>query len=522
MQQVRRALLSVSDKRGLVPFARGLAERGVELISTGGTARALREGGLSVRAVHDVTGFPEMMDGRVKTLHPAIHGGILARRDRDDDLAALGAHGLQTIDLVVVNLYPFEQTVAKEGVSRAEAVEQIDIGGPTLVRAAAKNHAFVGVVTSPDAYDDVLAALAEHDGGLPETLTRRLAADAFLHTARYDAAIAGWMAERVAADEGEDDPMPRVFGRPLVRRASLRYGENPHQAAGLYGDPGEPEGLARSVQLQGKEMGYNNWLDADAAFGLARDLGPEGVVVVKHLNPCGAARSSTSLLEAYEKARACDPTSAFGGIVATAGVVDAELAETLASTFLEVIVARDVADDAREILARKKNLRVLTLDEAGWLRPERDLLVRPVSGATLVQEADLTPDDVRGAKVVTERAPTDEEWAAMSFGWTVCRHVKSNAIVFSRGDRTAAIGAGQMSRVDSSRIAVIKAQDTLEGSAVASDAFFPFPDGVEAAAEAGATAVVQPGGSIRDDRVIEAADRLGLAMVFTGRRHFRH
>ncbi len=522
MVRVRRALLSVSDKRGLVELGRGLTELGIELVSTGGTARALQAAGLAVRTVSDLTGSPEMMDGRVKTLHPRVHGGILARRDNPGDLAALRAHDIGAIDLVVVNLYPFQETVARPDVTMADAVEQIDIGGPTMVRAAAKNHAFVGVVTSPDDYGRVLEALAGHDGALPDTLRAELAAAAFLHTAGYDSVIAGWLGSRVHPGS-EPEAAPAVWGQPHTRRHALRYGENPHQPAALYTPPGPATGLVRARQLQGKALSYNNWMDMDAAFQIARDLGPRGIAIIKHANPCGAAVSTGSLLEAYERARACDPVSSFGGIVCTQGVIDEPLAAALAETFLEVILASGVTDSAQKWLSRKKRLRVLTLDAAGWGRDEHTWLPRPVSGGLLVQRADPGRDDVRGAgRVVTERAPTEREWSAMAFGWTICQHVKSNAIIFSHADATAAIGAGQMSRVDSSRVAVLKATSSLEGTALASDAFFPFPDGVEAAAEAGATAVIQPGGSIRDEEVIARANELGLTMVFTGRRHFRH
>ena len=522
---VARALLSVSDKTGLIPFARGLAARGIQLISTGGTARAMAEAGLDVVSVADITGFPEMMDGRVKTLHPAVHGGILAREDRPGDMQALGAHGFRTIDLVVANLYPFEATVARSGVTFAEALENIDIGGPTMLRAAAKNHRFVGVVTNPADYATILGALEANDGDLPSPLRLRLAADAFLHTARYDSAIAAYLGGQLDAVESPEAPpaAPRVWGAPLERVSTLRYGENPHQTAGLYVPAGPRQGVAAAEQLQGKPLSYNNWMDLDAAFQLARDLGEGSVAVIKHTNPCGAAVSLVSLRDAYDKARACDPTSSFGGIVATPGVIDEEFAGVLTETFLEVIVASGVTEAARDVLARKKNLRVMVVPEAAWQAPaEGALLPRPLAGATLLQTADVLREDVRSCNVVTERQPTEEEWAALTFAWKVSGHVKSNAIIFSRGDRTVAIGAGQMSRVDSSRIAVLKAQSELAGTAVASDAFFPFPDGVEAAAEAGATAVVQPGGSIRDAAVIEAANRLGLAMVFTGNRHFRH
>lgn len=522
MKPVRRALLSTFDKSGLVPFAQALVERGVSLISTGGTARALREAGLEVANVSEITRFPEMMDGRVKTLHPAVHGGILARRDLDTHMEALKEHDLETIDLVVVNLYPFEATIAQAGVTLPEAIEQIDIGGPSMLRSAAKNHAAVGVVTDPEDYADVLSSMDANDGVLEPGLLRRLAQKTFVLTARYDSAIAAYLGDAVDADEDVEDAMPRAWGKPLVRKQVLRYGENPHQRAARYASPGEPTGLARALQLQGKELSYNNWLDMDGAYAVARDLGPEGIVVVKHTNPCGAARSEAGLLDAYEKARAVDPVSAFGGIVATMGTIDEALAATLSETFLEVILASSVTEEAKAVFARKKRLRVLTLDEAGWSTEELPAVPRAISGGVLVQEDDLIEEVVRSCEVVTQRQPTEEEWQAMTFGWALCRHVKSNAIVFAHADRAAAIGAGQMSRVDSSKLAVMKATDSLEGSIVASDAFFPFPDGVEAAAEAGATAVVQPGGSIKDADVIAAADRLGLAMVFTGRRHFRH
>jgi len=522
-----KALLSVSDKTDLVPFAQGLAEFGYELVSTGGTARKLRDAGLHVTPVSDLTEFPEMMDGRVKTLHPRVHGGILARRGTDD--AVLSEYGIGTIDIVVVNLYPFEATVAREGVTLDEAVEQIDIGGPSMVRSAAKNHKWVTVVVEPADYDVVLASLKE-GGEVAAALRNRLAAKAFLHTARYDSAIAAHLG--AAYDpEGDDAKVPAVWGRPVTRVNALRYGENPHQSAGLYVD-GEARGLSVAEQLQGKALSYNNWIDADAAFRLASDLGPEGVAIFKHTNPCGAALSSGSLVEAYRKARDCDPVSYFGGIVGTRGVVDEGLAQDLVERFLEVIVCGGVTDAARAILAKKKKLRVLVVPEAAWaLAQEAVLQPRPISGGLLLQQADGLVQDVRSCSVVTERQPTEAEWAAMAFGWKVVKHVKSNAIVFAQADRTVGIGAGQMSRVDSSRIAVAKSKGwdvpdfkvlSLEGSAVASDAFFPFADGVLAAADAGASAVIQPGGSIRDKEVIEAANSRNLAMVFTGHRHFRH
>jgi phosphoribosylaminoimidazolecarboxamide formyltransferase/IMP cyclohydrolase len=519
LNDVKRALLSVSDKAGLVDFAKGLAGHGVQLISTGGTKRVLEEAGLEVASVSTLTGFPEMMDGRVKTLHPHVHAGILARANNDADSSELEAHGIAAIDLVVVNLYPFREAIEQPGVTRSEALAKIDIGGPTMIRAAAKNHPRVTVVTSPEAYPALLESLDEHDGRIPIKVRERLAGDAFLHTAQYDSAIASYLQTQMDA---EVSAPPAVWGEPLERSETLRYGENPHQAAGLYVPSGKRRGLALASQLQGKALSYNNWLDMDGAFCLARDLGPTGVAVIKHTNPCGAARSETSLLDAYRSARACDPTSSFGGIVATRGTVDAPFARELVETFLEVIIAGRVTAEAQEVLSGKKRLRVLTAEDAAWEQEKSVWLPRPVAGALLVQENDALRQDIRGCRVATNRSPTEEEWLAMEFGWMVVKHVKSNAIVFTRSDRTVGIGAGQMSRVDSSRIAVMKAQDSLEGTAVSSDAFFPFADGVEAAAEAGATAIIQPGGSIRDDEVIAAADRLGLTMVFTGHRHFKH
>lgn len=537
-----RALLSVSDKTGIVAFGTALVAHGYELLSTGGTARVLREGGLSVTDVSEATAFPEMMDGRVKTLHPMIHGGLLGREGIDD--AVMAKHGIGRIDVVAVNLYPFEATVAREDVTVDAAVEQIDIGGPSMVRSAAKNHRRVTVLVDPLDYDAVAAELAS-ETGVTQALRSMLAAKAFLVTARYDAAIASYLADHsvdttdAAGGQGNaqqappknESALPSVWGRPLFRTASLRYGENPHQSAGLYTD-GTATGLATAVQTQGKALSYNNWIDADAAFRLAADLGPDGVAIFKHTNPCGAARSSDSLASAYELARACDPVSYFGGIVGTRGIVDADLARVLVESFLEVIVCAGVDSDAAAILSRKKNLRVLTVDGQAWaMAAVSELMPHAVSGGMLIQQSDSLVQDIRSCRVVTMRQPTDAEWEAMVFGWRVAKHVKSNAIVFAQSDRTVGIGAGQMSRVDSSRIAVAKSRGwdvpdferlSLDGSAVASDAFFPFADGVLAAADAGATAVVQPGGSIRDAEVIAAADSRDLAMVFTGHRHFRH
>jgi phosphoribosylaminoimidazolecarboxamide formyltransferase/IMP cyclohydrolase len=523
---VRRALLSVSDKTGVVDLARGLAERGVELVSTGGTAKALREAGLAVRDVAEVTGFPEMMDGRVKTLHPAIHGGLLGVRDDPGHAAAMAAHGIGAIDLVVVNLYPFEATVTR-GAARDEVIENIDIGGPSMVRSAAKNHAYVAIVTDPADYAELLAELDAKGGATGLDLRRKLAAKAFAATAAYDAMIASWFA---FADQGQMFPQTLPF---ILERGGeeLRYGENPHQKAAFYAHRGpSARGIGQAEQVQGKALSYNNLNDADAALELVaefRDAAPTAVIV-KHANPCGVA-TATTLAEAYRAAFQCDSVSAFGGIVAVNRALDGATAEAIAEIFTEVVVAPDADDDARAVFARKKNLRLLLTGELA--DPARGgFAVKSIAGGWLVQGRD------NGAlgelKVVTRRAPTERELADCRFAWTVAKHVKSNAIVYARDGATAGIGAGQMNRLESARIAAWKAKDAAEkagwaaprttGSAVASDAFFPFADGLMAAVEAGATAVIQPGGSIRDDEVIAAADAAGLAMVFTGMRHFRH
>jgi len=512
------ALLSVSDKRGLVPFAQGLTRLGFSLLSTGGTMAALQAAGVPVTKVSEHTGSPEILGGRVKTLHPRIHGGILARLDQAGDREELDREGIRPISLVVVNLYPFRETLAR-GASDAELVEQIDIGGPTMVRAAAKNAAHVGVVVDPDDYDAVLAEL-ERGGGLGAPLRRRLMAKAFAHTAAYDAAIAGWLAER----DGED--FPATLGLSLERAYGLRYGENPHQRAAFYREgsaPAEPT-VAFSKVLQGKELSYNNLLDLDAALALVLEL-PErpAAVVIKHNTPCGVAVDDV-LERAYRAARAVDETSAFGGIIALNREVDADTARALAETFLEAVIAPSYSAEAREILAAKKNLRLL---EAGPAlarpdaRPRAALELRSVSGGLLVQDRDAREPEGEW-KVVTRRQPTADEERAMRFAWRICKHVKSNAIVFAGPDRLLAAGGGQTSRVDSVRIAAIRGGEALKGSVAASDAFFPFRDGLDALAQAGATCVVQPGGSVRDAEVIAAADEQGIAMVFTGVRHFRH
>ena len=521
---VARALLSVSDKTGVVDLARALAEAGVELVSTGGTARALREAGLAVKDVSDLTGFPEMMDGRVKTLHPVVHGGLLAVRDDPAHVAAMAAHGIGAIDLVVVNLYPFEATVAK-GAARPDVIENIDIGGPSMVRSAAKNHAFVAIVTDPA---DYAAVIAEVQGGGTTLATRaRLAAKAFAATAAYDSAIAQWFA---FADQGERFPatLPLAFTRGPDE---LRYGENPHQAAALY-LPRQPfaRGVGQAELVQGKALSYNNLNDADAALELVSEFrdGPPTVVIVKHANPCGVASADT-LVEAYRTAFACDSVSAFGGIVAVNRPLDGDTAEAIAGIFTEVVVAPAADAAARAVFARKKNLRLLLTGELP--DPSRPgLAVKSIAGGLLVQSRD--GGRLGGLTVVTKRQPTSQELLDCRFAWTVAKHVKSNAIVYAKDGSTAGIGAGQMNRLESARIAAWKAKDAAEkagwqsprtiGSAVASDAFFPFADGLLAAVEAGATAVIQPSGSIRDDEVIAAADDAGLAMVFTGMRHFRH
>lgn len=504
-----RALISVSDKRGLAEFAAGLHALGVEIFSTGNTARTLSAANVAVESVSKLTGFPEILDGRVKTLHPAVHSGILARRDRPEHLAALEEHGLGLIDLVVVNLYPFAETIARAGVTYDEAIEQIDIGGPAMVRAAAKNHQDVLVVVRPDDYNDILAAL--RDNAVTPELRRQLAARAFAHTAAYDSAIAGYLA-------GEQFPatLPLAFRK----HQELRYGENPHQPAALYGDFGK-----YFEQLHGKELSYINILDIAAVQELIEEFPPaEGaaLAIVKHTNPCGVGVGATPL-EAWEHAFATDREAPFGGIIALNQTLDLPLAQAIDEIFTEIIIAPEFADDALELLLRKKNRRLMRA-----LRPVASgsqPLLHSVPGGVLVQQADRAPLADEPLQVVTQRAPSDDELRALRFAWRVVKHVKSNAIVFAAADRTLGIGAGQMSRVDSSRLAIWKAQNaglSLAGSALASDALFPFPDSVEAAAAAGATAVIQPGGSVRDADVIAAADRLGLAMVFTGRRHFRH
>ena len=521
---VRRALISVSDKTGLMEFATALAGQGIELVSTGGTARALRDAGLTVKDVADVTGFPEMMDGRVKTLHPVVHGGLLALRDNPEHVASMEEHSIGPIDLVVVNLYPFEETVAKDA-PYGDVIENIDIGGPAMIRSAAKNHGFVTVVVDVEDYDAVLAELAAQGGQTTYALRQRLAQTAYARTAAYDTAVSTWMAAQVG-----ETPRRRTFGGTLTQ--TLRYGENPHQAAAFYTDGSARPGVATAAQHQGKELSYNNINDTDAAFELVSEFAGQApaCAIIKHANPCGVATGDT-LVQAYTRAFDCDRTSAFGGIIALNQPLDGETAEAISGIFTEVVIAPGADADAIGIFSQKKNLRLLTTD--GLADPATAALaIKQVSGGFLVQDKDvgrITRDDL---KVVTKRQPTEAEMADMLFAWTVAKHVKSNAIIYVRDGATVGVGAGQMSRVDSTRIAARKAQDMAEamglpapltqGSVVASDAFFPFADGLITAAEAGATALIQPGGSMRDDEVIAAADEAGLAMVFTGMRHFRH
>ena len=521
---IERALISVYDKRGVVEFARELASLGIEIVSTGGTARLLREAGIGVRDVAELTGWPEMLGGRVKTLHPKVHGGILFQRGKAEDRKQAAEHSIVPIDLVVVNLYPFSATAARPGVTPEELVENIDIGGPAMVRSAAKNFQSVGVVTDPADYAAVAAELRDRRE-LSLAMRLALARKAYARTARYDGEIATEL-ERLAANAGVTigplEKLPERIHVALERRQAMRYGENPHQAAALYVPAGRPAaGLAGAKQLQGKELSYNNLVDLDAAWALAREFGRPAVAIIKHNNPCGAAEQE-SLREAYVQALACDPVSAFGGVLAFNRPLDAATAEELGKLFVECIVAPGYEPAALKVFASKKNLRLLELPRDA--APE-ELELKRISGGVLVQEPDRHQLAESDLKVATQRAPTDAERRALLFGWKVAKHVKSNAIVFAREGRTVGVGAGQMSRVDSVKIAVIKAATAglaLAGSVVASDAFFPFPDGVEEAGKAGATAVIQPGGSLRDADVIAAANRMGMAMVFTGVRHFRH
>ena len=529
-KRIRRALLSVTDKTGLVEFARALASFGVELVSTGGTARALREAGLAVKDISDLTGFPEVLDGRVKTLHPKVHGGLLYIRGNKEHEAAVAAHGILPIDMVVVNLYAFEKTAAQPGVAFGHLIENIDIGGPSMVRSAAKNFEDVAIVTRVSDYLALIDELKANDGALSRETRWRLAKQAFTLTAAYDTAIANTL-DQIADAPAPSSPaeldaasLPPILRINLPQSQALRYGENPHQRAALYAD-GTGQGIAGATQLQGKELSFNNLVDLDACWELAQEFptgesDPAVVVIVKHTNPCGAATGST-ILEAYLKALACDPVSAFGGVIGINRIVDGDAAAEIAKLFVEAIAAPSFTAEARERFAAKKNLRLVEVRSA----PPRTV-VKQVSGGLLLQDADTGRINAAaldpGLKVVTWRPPTDDELRGLLFAWRVCKHVKSNAIVYAHDGQTLGVGAGQMSRVDAARFGAMKAVLPLKGCVAASDAFFPFPDGLEAVAAAGATAVIQPGGSVRDEEVIAAADKLGMAMVFTGMRHFRH
>jgi phosphoribosylaminoimidazolecarboxamide formyltransferase/IMP cyclohydrolase len=521
---IERALISVSDKKGIVEFCRALAEWKIELVSTGGTASLLRDNKIAVKDVAELTGFPEMMDGRVKTLHPKVHGGILALRDNPAHVAQMKEHGILPIDLVVVNLYPFEATVAR-GAPFEEVVENIDIGGPSMVRAAAKNHQYVGVVVDPADYDSILSELRENDRSLSAPTRFRLFRKAFQHTARYDGAISNYFSS--LDDEKKPQRWGESFTLQVAKIQDMRYGENPHQSAAFYETQGESgPSIARAHQIQGKELSFNNILDADAALSTVLEFSDIATVAIKHNNPCGVALSKQSLADSFRKAKACDPVSIFGGVIAFNRPVDEETAKELKDIFLEIVIAPSFTAQAKAVLSSAKrllNIRLLELDISQPQTGGYDL--RRVRGGLLVQDWDIGKIDVRSCKVVTQRKPTEEEYQALDFAWRVCRHVKSNTIVFAAPDQVLGVGAGQMSRIDSTKIAVMRAAThglDLKGSAVASDAFYPFRDGLDEAANAGAKSVIQPGGSIKDDEVINAANEHGVAMIFTGMRHFRH
>ncbi len=532
MSKIQRAILSVTDKSGLVDFARQLGGMGVELVSTGGTAKLLRDSGITVKDISELTGFPEMLDGRVKTLHPKVHGGILHRRENATHRAAVADHGIQAIDMVVVNLYAFEKTAAKPGVHFEELIENVDIGGPSMIRSAAKNFQDVAVVTSPGDYNAIAEEMAKSGGELSRETKWKLAQKAFATTAAYDTAIASTL-QRIsgngnpAFDTTQKSPsnenrvgwgahvFPDALSLSFQKKMDLRYGENPHQKAAMYAD-GSGTGVANARQLQGKELSYNNIVDLQAAWDLAQEFEEPVCAIIKHTNPCGTATGKT-LAEAYVRARECDPVSAFGGVIGVNRPVDVAAANEMAKLFLEVIAAPAFDEGARAAFASKKNLRLVEVP-AG----QQKWMLKNISGGMLVQDADLHKLSESDLKVVTKRQPTAEEKRALLFAWKVCKHVKSNAILYAHDGQSVGVGAGQMSRVDSCKIGAMKAQLPLKGTVAASDAFFPFPDGVEEIAKAGATAVIQPGGSVRDQEVIDAADRLGLAMVFTGVRHFRH
>jgi len=517
--KIARALISVSNKNGILDFARGISKLGIEILSTGGTAKMLRDAGVAVKDVSEFTGFPEMLDGRVKTLHPKVHGGLLGRRNNPEHMRQWKENGIQPIDLVVVNLYPFEQTVAKPGCTLEDAIENIDIGGPTMLRSAAKNYTDVAVVVSPRDYDRVLEEI-QKTGEVSAKTRFELCRTVFLHTARYDSAISAWLDSQVPADE--KTRFPNILTLQFEKAQNLRYGENPHQQGAFYREFGRKEpSVSSAKQLQGKEMSFNNFLDANSALELVKEYDQIAAVIVKHNNPCGVGTAS-ALVDAYRKARDCDPVSAFGGVIAFNHMVDYDTAKELTSTFVEVVVAPEFAPDALDELKKKKDLRLLDVGPKVSGAPE-GMDLKKVVGGLIYQDRDLGKIvDVKALRVATKRKPTDDEYEALAFAWKVCKHVKSNAIVFTTRDRTVGIGAGQMSRLDSVRIAKIKAQFPLAGTVLASDAFFPFRDGLDEAAKAGVTAVIQPGGSLKDEEVIKAAEEHGIAMIMTGMRHFRH
>ena len=518
MPKISRAILSVTDKTGLVEFARNLSTLGVELISTGGTAKLLRDSGIAVKDISELTGFPEMLDGRVKTLHPKVHGGILHRREDPAHRSAVAEQGILPIDMVVVNLYAFEKTAAKPGVHFEELIENIDIGGPSMIRSAAKNFQDVAVVTSPGDYGAIAEELTKSGGELSSATKWHLAQKAFATTAAYDSAIASTL-ERVSAnghfDFHPEDGFPQTLRLSFNKVTDLRYGENPHQKAALYSD-GSGRGVANGRQIQGKELSYNNIVDLQAAWDVAQEFEETACAIIKHTNPCGTA-TGRNLAEAYQKALACDPVSAFGGVIGVNRPVDGDAAEEMAKLFLEVVAAPAFEEAAKAKFAAKKNLRLVEVSHA----PQRWLL-KDVSGGILLQDADVRQLEESDLKVVSQRPPTAEEKRALLLAWKVCKHVKSNAILYARDGQTVGVGAGQMSRVDACKVGAMKAVLPLQGTVAASDAFFPFPDGVEEIAKVGATAIIQPGGSVRDPEVIAAADRMGLVMIFTGFRHFRH
>jgi phosphoribosylaminoimidazolecarboxamide formyltransferase/IMP cyclohydrolase len=519
MRKIKRALISVSDKTGIVEFAKFLRSQDVEIISTGGTAKKLREEGVTVRDISNLTGFPEIMDGRVKTLHPKVHGALLAVRDNKEHQKAIDQHGIREIDLVVVNLYPFEETV-KKGAEFDEIIENIDIGGPSMIRSSAKNHKYVTVIVNPERYEGVMEVMKKNNGHTTEEIRKALAAEAFSRTSVYDSAISSWFESELKIH------FPEKISVAANRKSVLRYGENPHQQASLYVSDDQVTSACNALQIQGKELSYNNIMDADSAYELVQEFDSPASVIVKHNNPCGVAVAD-SLSDAFKSALNCDPVSAFGGIFAFNKELDVATAEQISEIFAEVVIAPSFSELAKEVLSKKKNLRLLETGKAEH-QPKNSLNIKSITGGFLIQEKDSIIFDEEDLKIVTKRKPTKQEMNDLLFAFTVCKHVKSNAIIYAKDGATVGVGAGQMSRVDSSRIGAWKAKETnknsnsAKGAVLASDAFFPFADGLEAAAEHGVTAVIQPGGSIRDDEVIKAADKANIAMVFTGIRHFRH